>query len=455
MKSLLKITLGSLLLGSLTMSGQISDECKKDASLGMESAKAKNYAEAEPYLLKVRQNCPTYSLATYQYSEKILRDKLKKAPASGKQAIVNDLIALFKERQQHFASKTPSGDVYSDIAQLKTDNNMGTKLEQYEMYKKAYQDEANFKGPKKIYTYFSHAVDLQADGTINIQEVFSLYDDLTAKIEVEEGRMATKIAKYTEKEESGASLLSKEKKSLDKAEKSLKVYSQVKSSVDKKLGVLADCKYLIPMFTTEFSAKQNDLAWVKSSARRMYKKDCTEDPLFLKLVEKQHQLEPSASTAKYLAKLADQRGDNAGANKYYEQSIELETDPSEKADAYYKLALSLKSKKNYGKARSYFRKALQFKPGLGAAYLQIASMIANSANSCGSDEFNKRAVYWLAERYANKAARVDPSVKSNASKAAASYKGRAPSKTDVFTKGMQGKTISIGCWIGESVKVPN
>ena len=455
MKSLLKITLGSLLLGSLSMNAQISDECKKDASLGIESAKAKNYAEAEPYLLRVRKNCPKYTLATYQYSEKILRDKLKKAPAAEKQAIVNDLIALFKERKQHFAAKTPDGDLYSDIAQLKTDNNMGTKVEQYEMFKKAYVDKKNFKGPKKIYTFFAHLVDLQKEGTKDIQEVFSLYDDLTAKIEVEEGRMATKIAKYSEKEESGATLLSKEKKALDKAEKNLKVYSQVKSSIDKKLGVLADCKYLIPMFNKEFSAKQNDLAWVKSSARRMYKKDCTEDPLFLKLVEKQHQLEPSASTAKYLAKLAGQRGDSAGETKYYEQSIELETDPSEKADAYYKLALTLKSKGSYGKARSYFRKALQFKPSLGSAYLQIASMIAKSANNCGTDEFNKRAVYWLAANYANRAARVDPSVKSNANKAATSYMGTAPSKSDVFTKGMQGKTISIGCWIGESVKVPN
>jgi len=123
--------------------------------------------------------------------------------------------------------------------------------------------------------------------------------------------------------------------------------------------------------------------------------------------------------------------------------------------AYYTRALSFKSKGSYGKARSYFRKALEYKPNFGAAYLQIASMIAKSANNCGSDEFNKRAVYWLAANYANKAARVDPSVKTNANKAAASYRGTAPSKSDVFTKGMQGKTISIGCWIGESVKVPN
>ena len=453
MKTLLKISLSTFLLGTVGMFAQ-SDECKKDASLGIESAKAKNYAEAEPYLKKVRQNCPTYTLATYQYSEKILRAKMKKASGAEKTAIVNELIDLLNERKKHFAAKTPDGDLLSDIAQLKADNNMGTKLEQYEMFKKAYVDKKNFKGPKKIYTFFSHLVDLQADGKKDIQEVFSLYDDLTAKIETEEGRMASKIAKYTEKEESGAQLLSKEKSALDKAEKNLKVYSQVKGSIDKKLGVLADCKYLIPMFTAEFDAKQNDLAWVKSSARRMYKKDCTEDPLFLKLVEKQHQLEPSAASAKYLAKLAEQRKDNAAAAKYYEQSIELETDPNEKAEAYFKFAMNLKRKGSYGKAKGYFRKALDIKPSLGVAYLQIASMIANSANNCGTDEFSKRAVYWLAANYANRAARVDPSLKSNASKAAASYNGRAPSKADVFTKGMSGKSISIGCWIGQSVKVP-
>ncbi len=456
MKSLLKIAIGTFLVTTYSLSAQVSDECKKNASLGIESAKVKNYAEAAPYLEKVRKDCPSYSLATFQYSEKILRDKLKKAPEAGKAAVVNELITLFKERKQHFASKTPDGDMISDIALLKYENKMGTKGEQFEMFKDAYtKDKKNFKGPKKIYTYFSLLLDLQSDGKKEIGEVFATYDDLTDKIEVEESRMAAKIAKYTAKEESGADLLSKEKKGLAKAEKNLKVYSQVKTSIDKKLGKLADCPYLIPLFTQEFDAKKGDIKWVKQSARRMYKKECTTDPLFLKLVEQQHKLEPSAVTAKYLGKLAEQRGDVAAARKYYEEAIEREDNPSRKAEAYVEIALAEKKKGSYGKARTYFRKALEYKPSLGGAYLQIASMVGKSANNCGTDEFSKRAVYWLAARYANKAARVDPSVASRAKKTVASYMASAPSKSDVFTKGMQGKTIKIGCWIGESVKVPN
>jgi len=458
---LLKITLASIFAGSMVANAQISDECKKNASLGIESAKVKNYEEAAPYLLKVRKDCPTYSLATYQYSERMVRARLRakkkaKAPLAEQQSIARELIALLKERKRYFPAKTTDGDLYSDIALIHYENKMGTKEEQYDMYSKAYKvDKVNFKGPKKMYTYFGLLVDLQKEGKKDVQEVFDLYDDLSGKIEVEQARTAKIVTDLTAKEESGASLLSKEKKKLNRQTKALKLYGQVETQIDRKLGKLADCPNLIPLLDGQYAANSSNLGWVKSSAKRLYKKGCTKEPLFLKLVEKQHSLEPSAATAKYLAKLAEQRGDTVAANKYYDQSISLETDPSKRADALFNKAQALKKKGSYGKARQFYRKALQNKPSLGGAYIQIASMIAKSANNCGTDEFSKRSVYWLAANYARKAKRVKPSVSKYADKLIANYMGSAPSKTDVFQKGMQGKTVKIGCWIGESVRVPN
>jgi hypothetical protein len=84
----------------------------------------------------------------------------------------------------------------------------------------------------------------------------------------------------------------------------------------------------------------------------------------------------------------------------------------------------------------------------------IANLYANSANNCGKSQFDKRAVYWLAANTAKKAARVDASIKKAALKTAASYIGRAPSKTDIFTEGMEGKIIEFSCWINENVMVP-
>lgn len=458
---LLKITLATIFAGSQLVSAQITDECKQNASLGIESAKVKNYIEAEPYLLKVRKECPTYSLATYQYSERLLRARLKakkkaKAPLPEKQKVAQDLISLLKERKQHFSDKTFDGDLYSDIAQIMFENKLGTKEELLETFNKAYKlDKEHFNGPKKMYTYFGLLVDLQAEGKRDIQEVFDLYDGLTDKIETEQTKTAKVIQTLSDKEESGTALLSKEKKKLDRAEKVLETYGQVENSLEAKLGKLADCPNLIPLLNGQYAANENNLEWVKSSAKRLYKKECTEDPLFLKLVEKQHSLEPSASTAKYLGKLESQKGNDARAREYYDQAAGLETDPSKKADIYANIANDLKKKGSYSKARQYYRKALQNKPSFGGAYIQIASMIAKSANNCGTDEFSKRATYWLAASYARKAKRVQPSISKYADKLIANYMGSAPSKTDVFTKGMQGKTVKIGCWIGESVKVPN
>jgi len=106
-------------------------------------------------------------------------------------------------------------------------------------------------------------------------------------------------------------------------------------------------------------------------------------------------------------------------------------------------------------ARTYARQALANKPSMGSAYLLIARLYASSVNSCGTTPFEKGATYWLAAQMADKAARVDPALAKTARKNAAAYRAKAPSKTDVFMKGMGGKKIPMKCWIGGSVTVPN
>ena len=73
----------------------------------------------------------------------------------------------------------------------------------------------------------------------------------------------------------------------------------------------------------------------------------------------------------------------------------------------------------------------------------------------GDTQFNKRAVFWLAAQTAVKAGRVDASLKKVSDRTVAAFNGRAPSKTDIFTEGNQGTSITFSCWIGRSIKVPS
>jgi len=125
-----------------------------------------------------------------------------------------------------------------------------------------------------------------------------------------------------------------------------------------------------------------------------------------------------------------------------------------KAKTLYKIAVKFKKSGQFSKSRSYANRALKFQPSMGRAYLLIANLYASSANNCGSTQFEKRSIYWLALKEAKKAASVDASIKKLANRTVESYEGRAPSKTDIFSEDMGGKTISFNCWINKSITVP-
>jgi tetratricopeptide (TPR) repeat protein len=214
------------------------------------------------------------------------------------------------------------------------------------------------------------------------------------------------------------------------------------------------CENLIPLYRKNFDKFKSDAVWLNRSASRMDSKDCSDDPLFVELVEALHDLNPSANSAYYLGLLNDKKGETKLAIDFYNESIALETSSLKKAKTLYKIALKFKKSRQYSQSRKYALKALGFQPSMGKAYLLIGNLYASSANKCGTTQFMKRSIYWLAAKEAKKAASVDASIRKTANKTALSYNGRAPSKTDIFSEAMSGKTISIKCWIGKKVTVP-
>ncbi len=456
MKTRFTIALAVLFgMSSFGVSAQLSaEDCATTGSVFYESAKVGNYDAAYTPFTQLRKDCPKWSLALYQLGEKLLKDRIKKA--SDKTADINDLMSLYKDRMKYFPSKTKKGDVMGDIGLLMYDNKMGSSKDQFNAFDAAEkEDSKNFTSPKQLYIYFNLATELVDANQMPLEDYFGLYDLLINKIEGKESDMAKIISGLLEKQEAGTKLTSKEAKKLENAEKNLGSYGKIKGSINTLLGQRADCGNLVPLYEKQFEERKSDINWVRVAAGRLSAKDCNEGDLFFRLVQQLHQLEPSAKSAFYLGKLAEKDGDSKLALDYYNQSAELETNPNDQAKVYYQIAENFRKKGSFGQARTYYRKALDKKPSMGICYLRIAKMYGDSANNCGTDVFSKRAVNWLAADMAAKAGRVDGSIASNANATAASYRGRAPSKQDIFTEGMAGKTVSLSCWIGGSIRVPN
>lgn len=438
-----------------------SDECLEQLSIFAESAKIKNYQAAYEPWKTVLDNCPKLSLATYQYGEIILKDFIKKSESEeNKSKYLNDLLSLYDLWAENFPERKgvrQIGKIYSSKGQAMLDNGIKDKELIYDTFEYAFQnDPTSFTNPKSLAYYFQTGYDLYKSGSkINLETLFEKYEELTEKFELLKTNISKNIDIILNKEESGTPLTSREvrnKKIYNTNSNAVSAYLQL---IDQLIAKEATCDILIPLYSENFEENKNNPLWIRRAAGRLDGKDCSDDPLFVTLVEQLHSLEPSADSAYYLGILNDKQGNSEGALKYYQESVSLQTDNYKKANILYKIAVKFKNAGRRVSARNYAEQALSFQPSLGRAYLLIANMYADSANGCGDTQFNKRAVFWLAAQTAVKAGRVDASLKKISDRTAAAFNGRAPSKTDIFTEGNQGTNITFSCWIKRSVKVPN
>jgi tetratricopeptide (TPR) repeat protein len=412
--------------------------------------KSKNYESAYKNWIWCLDSVPTLSINIYKLGIAIAKDRYKKANEVEKPEAIALVRRVYEQREEYYPKDLAK--LYSDYADFLILAKQ-PDLEVYEMLKKAYKIDASKMGVKSIFRYFQYVTDEHKDE--NVQYIFDTYDNIVKAVEKKLNYYATKLDGYSAKEEQGNVLSSKEK-SLKKAyENNSKAVGQVVHGLDKIISDLSTCDRLIPMYTEDFESNKNNGSWLKSAVNMMYKKKCTEDPLYDKLVEAYVAAEPSPEASVFYAGMLVKKNNMTKAREYFLKAVDQESDPFKKADYLYKIAQILRKKGLKSKARKSALEAVKYKRSMGEAYLLIAGLYASSANTCGTSEFEKRMVYVAAQEMAEKAVAVDPIHKSRAQKYVKSYKASAPDKKAIFTEGLaSGSLYKVGCWIGVTVKIP-
>ncbi len=447
-----------LCFGTTVIAQGDKNSCPGNLSIFAEFAKVKNYDSAYQPWKEVRTICPELNVATFKYGERILIHKIKNA-TDDKAVYQQELISLYDDWITYFPTTkrgtSEVGKILSSKAQAIFDYKMGTTQEAFDIFNQAFtQDAASFTSPKRLYTFFKTSYNLYKEGNLTTEDLFTKYEEVSEKFELEQTNLARKLDVILKKQDAGQPVTSREQRNKRVYETNVLAFSTYAGNLDAMISKESSCENLIPLYRKNFEANKTNSVWLNRAASRMDAKECSDDPLFVELVEALHGINPSANSAYYLGLLKDKAGDSKGALAYYEESLTLEQDQYRKAAILYKIAVKFKTRGLKSKARSYAKRALKNQPSMGKAYMLIANLYASSANSCGTTQFEKRAVYWLAAKSARRAASVDRGVKKTALKMAASYEGRAPSKTDIFTEGNAGQTVRFSCWINDSVTVP-
>jgi len=450
----------SILFVSLNVSSQINEDDINSLSIFSEYVKAKNYDAAYEPWMELRDRNPKFNSAIFVYGERILKHMIKNSSADKKVDFINDLVKLWNEKRMNFPNKTPLGDVLAKSAQLQYDYmselNM-TKSQVYEMFNSAFITDSNtFNNPKNLYTYFGLIVDLYDQELKSAEELFTKYDEISEKVEKEIKNYTNKVNEFLPDEisESNLELSPKDKKRVSSYNSFLKAYDQISKGMEKKVGDRANCDNLIVLYDRSYEENKDNGIWLQRALNRLFNKECMDSELFVKILQQKNMLDPNASTSYYLGIIKAKEGKSSEALEYYNQAIDLENDGYEKAKILFRIATQFKKDGLFSRARSYYMQALKFNPSMGRCYLAIAQMYANSAKNCGSDNFTKRAVYWLASNEALKASRVDSKLNKLANQSSRNYLAKAPQKSEIFSSGREGEIIKIGCWIGRTVKVP-
>ncbi|WP_405608384.1 tetratricopeptide repeat protein [Polaribacter sp. Asnod1-A03] len=417
------------------------DDANRDCSIKYNLFKgdfqSKKYEEAYVNWIYLMDNCKDLSVNIYKYGATLAED-VKKDPALAKR--------VYEQRLEFFPKQNPA-KVHSDYATYLADNKLSSEEEIFSILEKGYSIDPTKMGVKNLYKYFQGVTDRNKDA--NPQKVFDTYDDVLENVNKKLEGYAVQLKKLSVDTVAN-------KKKIHAYSVNSRALGTVEGGLDAIVSDIAKCENLIPLYNKNFEAHKSDAVWLKRAVSRLFNKECQEDPLYQKLVRAYAEASPSPEAYSFLASVLEDNGDNAGAEEMRQKSFDLETDPLKKAKYKLKFAQSAKSKGQLSKARSLAREAIGLNPNSGRAYLFIASLYASSANSCGSNEFEKRMVYVAALNQAQRAASVDPSISAVAGRYIRSYRANVPSQKVIFTAGVNpGSSHTIKCWIGQTVKVPS
>ncbi len=468
--------------GSSYDSEQDSIECIMMLSTYKEYVLKKYYEDAYEPWLKAFHNCPASVSYLYIDGVKIYKHYIRKTKNPEKRdQYVDSLMGVYNQRIKYFNEEgyvrgRQGIDLFNykqrDVESLKQAYQyLSTSLELEQNKTESAVVNAFMVATKVIYQRgiiedkevienFITSMDIleaQRDDALSRTDVQDYYTYLAESdslenllVELEDDKKANKLdIRNLEREIRRYKRSHRVEFNLEQSEKAIKNVEIIFSE-----SGAATCDILTKIFTPKFNENKEDIELLKKITKTLDKNECTETQLFSDASEQLYKLEPSPEAAYNIAKLFVKQGDFEKAEEYYKDAIKDEEDDLAKARYYYELSFIDFKLDKYQEARSNAYEAIKRKRDWGNPYIIIAMCYAASSKSCGTNEFERKAVFWAAVDKLIKAKRVDSSVSAQANRLIKSYSAHFPNNEDAFFYGYtDGKTYRVKCWINETTTV--
>ena len=402
--------------------GADSAKCVTNLSFYKEYFKQKNYDEALPSWRQAYHFCPPTANQTMLIDgTTLLRHLISKNArnAAYRKALVDSLMTLHETRAHNYPNNalTTYNNMGQDLHNYVKDNNRRL-YDGFEVIISRVQEKVR---PTTLLYDLQAAIDLFQAGELDAESVINVYQRNNDLLE----KMAP--ANDTEKEQ----------------------VASVKNDMGSVFAgsKVASCDNLIELYTPRLAADPDNLQLAQAIVKTMsMTENCDNNDLFLAAVTTMNKLDPSASSSYYLSRLHGARGNYAEAVSYLESAIAgLEAGDTKAADWTYELATLCFKNGDSAHAFEYANKvAAESETLAGKAYFLIGNIWGSTR--CGGDEIARRAPYWVACDYMNKAKAADPSLTDEANRYIGQYSVYFPETAEAFMYDItKGQSYTVVC----------
>lgn len=402
--------------------GADSAECIKYLSYYKEYYKSKNFDAALPNWRKAYSLCPPTANQTMLIDGTSLMRKViakNAANAQYRAALVDTLLTIHRTRAQYYPK-------YKVVAM----NNLGLDMANF------YKNDA-----EKLFNGLNEVIAENKEQTkasvllIDLNAAIQLYQDnqldADALINVYQNNMA-----YLEQAVPADANAKEELEKVKDDMESLFISSKV-----------ASCEKILEVYTPRYEAAPEDLALVSNIVKMMSAADdCTDNDLYLRAATSLHKLQPTCQSAYFLYRLNAARGNYDEAISALTEALTYpDINVETAADYNYEAATFCLKNGHKAKAIEFAEKAKELSSNYtGKAYFLIGSIWG--ATTCSGDEISRRAPYWVAVDYMEKAKAADASLADDCNRMISQYRVYYPQTAEAFMYNLtDGQSYTVSC----------
>jgi len=398
------------------------EENAKALSFLRDEVNMKNWDFARGYIKTLMNNAPAASVSLYQYGANVYKQLIARAKTvEEKKVLVDSVMLIYDRRREHFGNHPTQGTAYilqlkaRDYAALNPMDRDGVR----KFYKEAMAATPGAVPSALVLEYFQHQVNDFKNQELTPEDILAVYQELSPLVE-------------------NASAEDKD------------TFTGLFAS-----SGAADCGVLEDLYTKELAAKPGDKDLISKAYGLMTMAGCESD-FYTSVAEQHYAIEPSSGVAIRLATIFEKKEQFTKALQYLNEMIETETDPTAKANLYFRVAASELGMKRPSAAAAAARQAIALDGNNGYAHMMLAEAYIAGSTACSG--FSRQAVYWIAyDEFARtrEAFAGDAAMQETITSRMSSCRGNFPSKEDIFMEGYsEGASQSISCgWISGTTTV--